>query len=269
MIRPFTIFCAVLAGGSGMFLYTKKHETTILDQQITQIVQSTEHVRQQTAMLRTQWALLNQPDRLGILSGRFLPQLHPMAPNQFVRLASAMETLPAPGSRPPATNPREALDAQIVSHEAPVVSVPAHVTAPTPQQPAHAPGTQALIAAAEPSVHHVTMPPHAAPHIARPPVELARLDTRPAPSDDQHATRHLAHPHDTARSHDDAVRSSHSEPSVRLAAYHGGRPAPVMVAWHPTEHMPAPSPVRRERYEGGSALGGNGGALPPPVPLAN
>ncbi|NHN89366.1 cell division protein FtsL [Acetobacter conturbans] len=95
MFRPFTLFCALLAGGSGMFLYSEKHKTTVLDQQISKIVADTEHIRQQTAVLQTDWALLNQPDRLSHLAGRFDASLKPMEPRQFVRMADLRQHLPA------------------------------------------------------------------------------------------------------------------------------------------------------------------------------
>ena len=94
MIRPFTALCALLAAGSGLYLYTEKHRTTLLDQQISQIVQNTRQVREHTAGLRAEWALLNQPERLQSLAGRFLPELHPMVPAQFVQMAALAQRLP-------------------------------------------------------------------------------------------------------------------------------------------------------------------------------
>lgn len=162
MIRPFTILCALLAGGSGLFLYTKKHETTVLDQNITAVVQKTERVRQQTAMLRTQWALLNQPDRLSALSTRFLGQLHPMAPTQYVRLASMIESLPGPTTRPAFRDPRESLSIAVsntppATTATPPVIAPPTIKAAEPKaatQPAPAQhDTAALVASAEPQRH--------------------------------------------------------------------------------------------------------------------
>ncbi|AQS84072.1 MAG: hypothetical protein ABF887_12315 [Gluconobacter oxydans] len=95
MFRPFTFFCALLAGSSGMYLYTKKHQTTVLDQQISRIVGDTQHIRQQTAVLQTQWALLNQPDRLNHLAARFDSSLKPMEPKQFVRMSDLRQHLPS------------------------------------------------------------------------------------------------------------------------------------------------------------------------------
>lgn len=92
--RPFTCCCAVLAIASGFFLYTKKHQTTLLDQQISSIVHETEHVRAQTAMLRTEWALENQPERLAALVAKHATYLQSMDPAQFVRMADLVQHLP-------------------------------------------------------------------------------------------------------------------------------------------------------------------------------
>ncbi|PAL27211.1 cell division protein FtsL [Acetobacter syzygii] len=92
--RPFTCCCAVLAIASGFFLYTKKHQTTLLDQQISSIVHETEHVRAQTAMLRTEWALENQPERLSALVSKHAAYLQSMEPAQFVRMADLVQHLP-------------------------------------------------------------------------------------------------------------------------------------------------------------------------------
>ena len=94
MIRPVTALCALLAAGSGLYLYTEKHRTTLLDQQISQIVQDTRQIRERTAGLRAEWALLNQPERLQSLAHRFLPELHPMTPAQFVQMAALAQRLP-------------------------------------------------------------------------------------------------------------------------------------------------------------------------------
>ncbi|MDI2090754.1 cell division protein FtsL [Commensalibacter oyaizuii] len=94
MIRPFTLFCAIFAGISGMVLYTQKHKTTMLDHQIAKIVYDTQKIKARTAVLRTEWTLLNQPDRLKDLSNKFMPTLRPLQPNQFVQMASATKYLP-------------------------------------------------------------------------------------------------------------------------------------------------------------------------------
>lgn len=94
MIRTFTLICTLSALSSGMFLYYKKHETLLVNKNIVNIIKETHHVQEQTTILRTEWALLNQPDRLNVLSARFLPHLHSINPTQFVRLAKLVKVLP-------------------------------------------------------------------------------------------------------------------------------------------------------------------------------
>ncbi|MBE7729364.1 ABC transporter permease, partial [Komagataeibacter sp. FXV3] len=98
MSRFVTLFFAVVAAVSGLFLYNKKQQTTALDHQIAQIVEQTEHVRSQTAMLRAEWAMLNQPDRLGTLASRYDKGLQPVTPGQFVQMSALASHMPAPGS---------------------------------------------------------------------------------------------------------------------------------------------------------------------------
>ncbi|MDF7675002.1 hypothetical protein PT277_06670 [Acetobacteraceae bacterium ESL0709] len=100
MIRPVTFLCALMAALSGLFLYTKKHNTLLLDEKITQLVHDTRRVQEQTVMLRTEWALLNQPDRLTALSERFLPQLESVQPRQFVKMDKLASVLPAISHKP-------------------------------------------------------------------------------------------------------------------------------------------------------------------------
>jgi len=145
MIRPFTAICALLAGTSGLFLYTEKHHTVLLDQQITRIVQDTQHIRERTAMLRAEWALLNQPDRLQALATRFLPGLQPMAPTQFVQLAQLPQVLP------PVSQPGADLVASATSlPAAPIVPVLAEAVAPIARRD-DAPAREPAYGPAQPS----------------------------------------------------------------------------------------------------------------------
>ncbi|GAN68174.1 cell division protein FtsL [Acetobacter orleanensis] len=121
--RPFTCCCAVLAIASGFFLYTKKHQTTLLDQQISKIVSDTERVRAQTAMLRTEWALENQPERLTRLAEHHLVGLHTMDPAQFVRMTDLAARLPAPTVKGPVEDPRAGMTAATLASALPAAPV--------------------------------------------------------------------------------------------------------------------------------------------------
>ncbi|MCG4259441.1 hypothetical protein K6W36_02425 [Acetobacter senegalensis] len=188
--RPFTCCCAVLAIASGFFLYTKKHQTTVLDQQISKIVSDTERMRSQTAMLRTEWALENQPERLTRLAEHHLASLHPMDPSQFVRMADLDKHLPSTG-RGPAEDPRAGLvSATLASADS--VAAPA-VTAPV----AHAPAV--VTADAKPVARHdrndddtaetprtPTLVADATPAHARPPIRaIIRHDVAPHMLDEE------------------------------------------------------------------------------------
>lgn len=263
MIRPFTVACAVLAAGSGLFLYTKKHETTVLDQKITKIVQETQRVRGQTAMLRTEWALLNQPDRLNTLAARFVPALHPMEPDQFIRMASLEAHLPAPGSKAQPADPREGLH-EVVNRAAEA----AHLPLPAPQAVVHPPAPAQTAPAPHPVVvamasHSVTAPK---PTPTPPHVSHARSADMQVASAAPRTVSTPVHAH------------ADSAPSVRLVTYRESHPAPLMVAaWHPqsvhVSHGTSPARLAedhpRPHHTPLSALGNANDALPAPVPLAN
>lgn len=168
--RPFTCCCAVLAITSGFFLYTKKHQTTLLDQQISKIVSDTERVRAQTAMLRTEWALENQPERLSRLAEHHLADLHTMDPAQFVRMTDLAARLPAPATKAPVEDPRAGMTAATLASAQPATPAP---TASAP--PASAPAARpAVVAVAD------VKPARPAPAPRRDRI-VADEDTMPAP----------------------------------------------------------------------------------------
>ncbi|MFT9418594.1 hypothetical protein [Acetobacter sp.] len=144
--RPFTCCCAVLAIASGFFLYAKKHQTTLLDQQISAIVSETEHVRGQTAMLRTEWALENQPERLAALAVKHAAYLQSMNPTQFVRMADLAQHLPDVVHEPVAVaqTSTPAQSAQTAQSSKPAAAQPSTPVAVTSSSaaPAHQPPPQ-------------------------------------------------------------------------------------------------------------------------------
>lgn len=276
MIRPFTTLCVLLAGASGLYLYTEKHRTTVLDAQISKIVQDTQHIRERTAMLRAEWALLNQPDRLHTLSTRFLPSLQPMAPNQFVQMAALSRRLPeiaapvtVPASTAPAISatgipaamsvpapvgPTILAPVQIMaSRRAPVTGLPEDLPAASRRtSPAMQLATSALATggARYPAVGrgHVTF--------RKAPFKMAALSrpvpSRPTPPPTMQASRTVAYEGSPARS---------------LISTEGAYPHPFPMqpnAWHMTTHAAMPASATGSR----SLLGFAQAALPAPVPLA-
>ncbi|RFD20286.1 ABC transporter permease, partial [Komagataeibacter melaceti] len=171
MSRFVTLFCAVMAAVSGLFLYNKKQQTTALDHQIAQIVQQTERTRSQTAMLRAEWAMLNQPDRLASLASRYDKPLQSVMPAQFVQMSALASHLPAIGSAPvhPAPAPRATMVATLAADHVLTSNADA-VAAPQPAR-------VVAQAVAAPRVEHATAP--VAPHHDAPPVRaMAQNETR-------------------------------------------------------------------------------------------
>ena len=95
MIRPFTLICVLLAGGSGLYLYQSKHRAQMLDREIGRTVGATAAIRDRIGLLKAEWALLNEPERLQDLAQQHLA-LKPLAPAQYVALADLGQRLPAP-----------------------------------------------------------------------------------------------------------------------------------------------------------------------------
>ena len=86
MIRPFTCVCMVLAGVSGLYLYQAKHRVQLLDRDITTPIHATETARQRIGVLRAEWTLQNDPERLAQLADRFLT-LKTVTPGQFTSIS--------------------------------------------------------------------------------------------------------------------------------------------------------------------------------------
>jgi hypothetical protein len=181
MIRPFTCLCLVAACGSGLYLYSEKHRTAMLDRDISNVIHATEAARARTGMLRAEWALQNEPGRLQELADKYLA-LKPMAPTQFVQLADLPAHLPPPetaaemaagttddddgtiadGSAAPADPAAPASDAtpaQMAADIA-VTTLPARVLAPKPDPQAGARLLARADTKAKPA-HHVVVADHA------------------------------------------------------------------------------------------------------------
>jgi hypothetical protein len=93
MIRPFTLLCFCAFAGAGAWLYQIKHAVAVKDRELTEIRRQTEQARQRIDILRAEWALLNEPDRLRQTATRLLT-LEPMQPQHFVRIGDVGRRLP-------------------------------------------------------------------------------------------------------------------------------------------------------------------------------
>jgi len=149
----------ISAFGSGLYLYTVKHRTGVIDRQIGQAIQATAEAQRQTGLLRAEWSSLNDPDRLQHLAARYL-SLAPTASTQFAqaptlpdRIRQAVEA-PAPAPAPltlapltlaPAPTPAPASSpgdtgADVAAAPGPAIIADAAATPPAPHRaPLHPP----------------------------------------------------------------------------------------------------------------------------------
>ena len=54
MIRPFTCLCLLVAAGSGLYLYSAKHDAQMLDREITRLGKQAQDSRGRAALMRTE-----------------------------------------------------------------------------------------------------------------------------------------------------------------------------------------------------------------------
>lgn len=170
MIRPVTLVSLIAAAGAGLYLYQVKHSVSMLDRELREVNRQTEVVRERTQVLRAEWALLNEPDRLRQVAQRHLA-LEPMAPAQFIRDAELERRLPAarPFAGPPSLfgppeAPAKAPEAIMVP--APVAAAPAPPVLASP-----APAPRPAVVEPPPRLNAAVTPPPA-PRPAPPPAPL-------------------------------------------------------------------------------------------------
>lgn len=249
MIRPMTLLSLLAAAGAGLYLYQVKHSVAQLDQELRSVHRQTEQARERTQVLRAEWALLNEPERLRNVAQRHLP-LEAMAPTQFVRLHEIERRLPAPRTfaapaslfaptEPPGDGSRTALALAEPRARQAAPAVPAA------EAPAAAAPVAAAPAAAEPAAQPAEPPP-------------ARLAAAPRPAEP-------APPRD-------AAAPAREAPRMAAAPRPAAPPAPVRTALHvqspaqaqPIQRVAAPAPTPGVT----SILAGTGTVLAPPVPIA-
>ena len=163
MIRPFTCVCLLLAGGAGLYLYGVKHDVQLLDREIAATARAAQQTRERAEVLRAEWTLLNDPERLADLAARFLP-LKPVQPGQFTTLAELDNRLP-PVPVPEENAPSQADNLKPEDPSSPLAQddppkpislpKPAPASQPTPhsEPPGHAPPARVITAAAKPPAH--------------------------------------------------------------------------------------------------------------------
>jgi hypothetical protein len=148
MMRPFAVLCLLLAIGSGLYLYRVKYASTLLDREITVTLKAADDARARAAMLRADYALLNDPIRLQELADLHLG-IKTTQPGQFTTMAEFERRLPPVG--PPMGAPEVPAEAE--------VPVALRRAEPDAARPAEAPRPAPVVAAIPPRIVAPTPPP--------------------------------------------------------------------------------------------------------------
>ncbi|GGJ06594.1 cell division protein FtsL [Neoroseomonas lacus] len=265
MIRPLTLITLCAAAGAGLYLYQVKHSVSELDRELRDVNRRTEQARERTQVLRAEWAMLNEPDRLRQVAQRYLP-LDAMMPTQFVRLSEIERRLPnarqfaGPPSLFMPTEPAGDGSATMMAiataqpRTLPAATLAAAAAAVATSEPAAAP-VRAPVAATPTPVTAAPMMAAVEPARVEPArVEAARVEPARTPPP---ATPRAAAPTRVAAAVQPAVHVEH-------------RPAPARPPRAPQAQTVAANVVRPTASAVSfSSLGGSGmPALAPPVPIA-
>ncbi len=286
MIRPLTCICLLLAGGSGLYLYQSKHRAQMLDREIEHTLKATDVARARIGVLRGEWALLNEPERLAALSQSHLG-LKSLAPSQFVTAAELGARLPLPAAPGTVYSPGEEEPSAETADALPLPPAPAPAAPPVPARPASAAAkAPSALPAASPRppaqlASILQMPPSPLPPprpvpahpVLAPVVNVSASSVvpssapKPAPAHPAaSASAGAAPPTALARpSTPTPAGMSIGESVARMARLHGGAQAAAIAG-------PAPQPVSSlpaSNQASPSALGGTRPSLPPPVPFGS
>ena len=175
MIRPFTCVCLIMAAGSGLYLYQVKQRAFALDASLRSTFHEIDVARERTRMLRADWALVNDPERLQALASQYL-KLQPMQPSQLLTMDQLAAALPPPvpfsatpapavGKPEPVLDPTHGMPMaeaapRVLPHTNPVVPEVALLQPRTPQPSAPQPAApQPALSDALPPVASAPLPP--------------------------------------------------------------------------------------------------------------
>ncbi len=261
MIRPLTCVCMLLAGGSGLYLYQSKHQAQMLDREIARTLKATDVARDRIGVLRGEWALLNEPERLAELAQAHLA-LKTLIPTQFATAAELGARLPPPvlpGTVTVFTKEPDALSTAAVL-PAPAQPVPATPVA-APAVPSHT-NVGARQSSSTPNQLAVAVPPMP-PHSVTRIVEARSTETRAVERREDPAS-----PRPPMQ-----VASALPMPLAPLPAPRPSSPHPVLapvvnVSASPIAAAPlsAPRPAQARPVPLHAATPGSGSAAAPPRP---
>jgi hypothetical protein len=223
VIRPLTCVCLILAAGSGLYLYQVKQRAFALDASLRSTFHDIDAARERTRMLRADWALVNDPERLQVLASQYL-KLQPMQPSQLLTMDQLAAALPPPAPFPAPVAPAAAKPAPVVD---PTRGLPMAETSPQGLPPPHpaAPQVALLQPVAPPLLAPIPAAPPPDVAVAAPVPHLVAAPPKPA--------RHVAH---------------HAAPEAQAWAAHADG-SQVMPRRHPDRHAtPQATPAPRQFF---------------------
>ena len=281
MIRPVTLVTGLLMLGSGAWLFVVKHRAGTLDHRIGGVTAQIRSSEQRIRVLRAEWALETDPNRLARLASMFMPQLKPMKPDQLMSWQQLADALPPPGAElphlplpPPLPGDLSGAPSSAAVAAAATPETVAMATIPPPVPPRRS-STPRSAAAVSQTALAVPAPRLAAPHpVVR--AAAARHDTAPA----QHAIVVVRPP--AGRRHDVAARrptrpaDAARRPQTLGASVLAPRPADgpavaramsITASSSVPARLPAPAaPIETQATRGSSVFGDYGASLAPPRP---
>jgi hypothetical protein len=285
MIRPFTILCFCAFAGAGAWLYQVKHQVATQDRELRGIWREIEQARDRTSILRAEWALLNEPDRLRQVVQRHLP-LEAMQPQQFIRMPEMERRLPGAVAFAGAPNlfvPETPAGPNIMMAAAQALApVAAHVAAPepvrqvvaarrvVPEAPrgdslpaAEAPAPQVLAAAVAVQRAARAVQPAPAPAVTPAPTQRAAAPVREAPIREVPVREAPVREAPAREAPARAAPTREVQPAVHVTPV---RPSAPVVR---TTQASQPAPTFVSALGGASSLGLGRPVMAPPVPFSS
>ena len=244
MIRPLTCVCLILAAGSGLYLYQVKQRAFALDASLRSTFHDIDAARERTRMLRADWALVNDPERLQVLASQYL-KLQPMQPSQLLTMDQLAAALPPPAPFPAPVAPAATKPAPVVD---PTRGLPMAEMSPQllPQPHPAAPQVALLQPVAPPLATPLPVAPDPLPAAAMSPASLPTSGLATQPSDFAVAApvpHFVAAPSKPARH---VVHHAAPQAQPWLAHATGSQ---VMPRRHPDRHAtPQATPAPRQFY---------------------
>ena len=116
MFRPTTLFTILLAAALGFSLFLLKYEVQSLEDELIALDKTLINDRQAIHVLKAEWSLLNDPERLRVLSEKYLG-LKPLSASQVITENNLDTVLPEINSNDGSAQPSATAQAEAASRK--------------------------------------------------------------------------------------------------------------------------------------------------------